>query len=400
MDGSVSVQVNSVEVSTLKEGDYFGEKALLSEEVRAATCIATTEVTCLSLERRVFKERLGKFQFILERKEVPLVPKPEDLEGKEDKHHLDIGFDELDIKRTLGLGAFGRVKLVTHTSTGRAYALKCYAKEKIVTNHLQEHVANERNVMRVLDHPFLLNLHNVYQDSKYVYFLTELVAGGELFTILKKHSCFTEKAARFYAAQVLLGLEHIHDKDIIYRDLKPENLLLDNNGYLKIVDFGLAKACRDKTWTLCGTPDYIAPEIVLSRGHDKAADYWALGVFMHEMCVGYAPFCSDDPLEVYQLILAGELRFPPHSSRLYTDLCRKLMHLQANKRLGMLKDGTKDIIKHKWFSGFYWKGLINFEIVAPYEVAVKNEEDVSNFELYPEEDESRVPTCQKWKPDF
>jgi len=192
----------------------------------------------------------------------------------------------------------------------------------------------------------------------------------------------------------------MHDKEILYRDLKPENLILDSKGYLKIVDFGLAKVCHDKTWTLCGTPDYLAPEIILSRGHDKAVDYWALGVLVYEMCAGYVPFYSDDPMEVYQLILAGDLRFPSHLSRACNDLCKRLMNSQASKRLGCLKNGIKDIVKHKWFSGFDWKGLINFENAAPIQVAIQHAEDASNFDFYPEEDESKVPACPQWDPDF
>jgi serine/threonine protein kinase len=404
MTGSVGVKVNNAEVSTLNEGQYFGEKALMSEEVRAATCVATSKVTCLSLGRNQFKERLGKLQDILERKEAPKETASSGHTpggpGIKDEYYLEISFKELEEKRTLGQGAFGRVKLVTHKTTGQTYALKCLIKEDIVANNLQDHVMNERNVMRMLDHPFILHLHNTYKDSKYVYFLLELALGGELFTFLRKMGRFNEKTGRFYAAQVVLGFQHMHSKDILYRDLKPENLILDSKGYLKIVDFGLAKVCHDKTWTLCGTPDYLAPEIILSRGHDKAVDYWALGVLEYEMCAGYVPFYSDDPMEVYQLILAGDIRFPTHLSRACTDLCKKLMNPQATKRLGTSKNGIKDIIKHKWFSGFDWKGLISFENAAPIQVAIEHAEDASNFDFYPEEDESQVPSCPSWDPDF
>jgi len=255
-------------------------------------------------------------------------------------------------------------------------------------------------VMLALDHPFILKLHNSYKDNKYIYFLLELAPGGELFTFLRKAGRFNEKASKFYASSVVTVFEQLHQKLIVYRDLKPENLILDDKGFLKVCDFGLAKVVTDRTWTLCGTPDYLAPEIILSKGHNKAVDYWALGILIYEMCAGFVPYYSDDPMEVYQLILAGDLKFPSHFSRAAMDLVTKLLTQNQVKRIGMMKNGIKDIFKHKWFAGYDWTALLGRTMTPPIQPVVKNKEDISNFDEYPDEDDTNVPTCDEWDPQL
>ena len=159
-------------------------------------------------------------------------------------------------------------------SSGDVYALKCQSKKAICDNCLQDHILNERKILLQLNHPFILSFHGAFKDDKFIYFVLELLQGGELFTHLRTKGQLEEQEAKFYGAQVLLAFGHIHSKQIAYRDLKPENLVLDSDGYIKIVDFGLAKVVDGKTWTLCGTPDYLAPEIILNEGHDKAVDYF------------------------------------------------------------------------------------------------------------------------------
>jgi len=400
VDGKVDVQKDGDKVDTLESGKWFGEKALMSEEKRAATCMAASDsVKVLSIARASFVEMLGALEELIKR----VAPEEEvaDLAAAEKSHKYgkDIAMGDLEIGRTLGCGAFGRVKLVKHKQSGDLFALKCLTKSEIVKNNLQDHVVNERAVMLALDHPTILKLHNSYKDDTYIYFLLELCLGGELFTFLRKAGRFNEKAGRFYASTVVLAFEKMHSKSIIYRDLKPENLILDAQGFLKVVDFGLAKVCTDRTWTLCGTPDYLAPEIILSKGHDRAVDYWALGVLVYEMCAGFVPFYSDDPMEVYQLILAGDLKFPSHFSRACMDLCTKLLTQNQSKRLGNMKAGVKDIIKHKWFSGFDWDGLVGRKLKPPIAPSLKSKGDASNFDDYPEET-SRPAACPEWDPAF
>ena len=307
--------------------------------------------------------------------------------------------DDLDIKRTLGVGAFGRVKLVKVKAKGqgdnsngaKTFALKCLSKHSVVENGLQEHVLNEKKIMEGLNHPFILKFHCAIQDNKYIYFLLEILLGGELFKSLRTETQFPENWSKFYAASVLLAFCQIHARKIAYRDLKPENLVMDTDGYLKLVDFGLAKRVDGgKTWTLCGTPDYLAPEVILNEGHDWAVDYWALGVLIFEMTAGTPPFYADDPMEIYEKILSGHVTIPSDFSRGLSDLVKKLLRTYQSKRLGRTKGGTAAVMKHKWFSGFNWDALLNKKMPVPIEPQVKNMEDASNFDEYPENDDDFV----------
>ncbi len=318
----------------------------------------------------------------------------------------------------LGVGAFGKVKLVkakngkgsgtegkegrdgeateeqkpaSSAPGGKTYALKVLAKSSIVENGLQDHVMTEKKIMEELKHPFVLNFHCAMQDSKYIYFLLEVLLGGELFRFLRAETQFSESWSKFYAASVILAFQDMHSKKIAYRDLKPENLVMDSNGYLKIVDFGLAKKIESgKTWTLCGTPDYLAPEVILNEGHDWAVDYWALGVLIFEMTAGSPPFYADDPMEVYEKILSGHVPIPSYFSRGLGDLVKKLLKTYQSKRLGRTKGGVSAIMKHKWFSGFDWDALLNKTMDVPIRPTVKNDIDLSNFDSYPEEKETGV----------
>lgn len=338
------------QIRTMRAGDHFGEMALFKDETRSATCTAVTHVQCLTLGREHFILMLGTIQELMNREPPPSATSSlhndrsrsgdhggvgargsphgsgsdalnrkgstEQLDESHAsaaaayKYYMAIQKDELEILQTLGRGAFGRVKLVRHAGSNSAYALKCLVKSRIVENNLKEHVLNEKRVMLALDHPFILKLYSTYKDRKYLYFLVELALGGELFTYLRRKDRFDEPLARFYIASVVLVFQHMHSKRIAYRDLKPENILLDTDGFMKLADFGLAKLVTDRTWTLCGTPDYLAPEIILNKGHDKAVDYWALGILIYELTAGSAPFFAHDPMQVYALIIQGNVKFP------------------------------------------------------------------------------------------
>jgi len=397
-----------------KAGDFFGHKALLTEETRAATVFARNgPVLCLTMGRNDFVNLLGSLEELTTRPQEMTQETASKREGEEEyKHKKDIAFEQLEMlfpstkgldlmkERILGQGAFGKVQIVKHKHSGETFALKILNKNQIVMNGLESHVVDERKVMLLINHPFLLQLYNSYWDSYNVYFLLELCLGGELFSILRKSGRFQEKMAKFYTATVLKAFEHLHSKSIVYRDLKPENLLLDDQGYIKVVDFGLAKVVTDKTWTLCGTPDYLAPEIILSKGHDKGVDYWAVGVLTFEMIAGNVPFLAEDPLEVYQLILDGDLKFPSHFSRSCCDFIRKLLNPVQSRRLGKTRDGINAVIRHRFFSGFDWEGLLARTYPPPIQPSVKSPEDTSNFdEFFFSGDDEDLIECD-WAPPF
>lgn len=267
-------------VATLSRGNYFGEKALLADDVRQASCVAVGKVVCLSLSRDDFIAMIGSWQDITDVKNIQkFAAKQRKIRASvyDSQYHVNIDLEELERLNVLGVGAFGRVQVARHKESGQLYALKSQAKSFIVSQNMQEMVLNEMHIMKQLDHPFISKLHASMQDRKYIYFLLELLPGGEFFSYLQLAGKLSEDKCRFYSAAVILALEELHKTKIAYRDLKPENMVMDARGYVKLVDFGLAKqVVSGSTWTMCGTPDYLAPEIILNKGHNHAVDYWAL----------------------------------------------------------------------------------------------------------------------------
>jgi cGMP-dependent protein kinase len=242
--------------------------------------------------------------------------------------------------------------------------------------------------------------------------LMEFIQGGELWSYVyektdtvkrNKMGGFEMSAVKFYAASVILGFKHMHTKNIAYRDLKPENILIDSNGYVKIIDFGFAKkipnvgadgVSHDKTYTLCGTPEYLAPEIVMSKGYDKGVDYWAYGCLVYELFLGRTPFQADYTTKIFQNIVASDknLQFPAGMDPAHVALCRKLLTSNAAFRLGSLSGGVDDIINDAFFAGFNWDALKAGTLKSPYSPPVKGGDDTSNFDQYDEEASPSVYT--------
>ncbi|CAD0042744.1 unnamed protein product [Aureobasidium pullulans] len=275
---------------------------------------------------------------------------------------------DFTINRTLGTGSFGRVHLVQSKHNQRFYAVKVLKKQQVVKMKQVEHTNDERRMLQKVKHPFLITLWGTFQDSKNLYMVMDFIEGGELFSLLRKSQRFPNPVAKFYAAEVTLALDYLHSMDIIYRDLKPENLLLDRHGHLKITDFGFAKEVPDITWTLCGTPDYLAPEVVSSKGYNKSVD------------------C---PLKIYENILRGRVKYPPYVHPDAQDLLSKLITHDLTKRLGNLHGGSKDVMQHPWFAEVTWERLAKKDIDAPYVPPVKGGQgDASLFDKYPEETEA------------
>lgn len=293
---------------------------------------------------------------------------------------------DFQIMRTLGTGSFGRVHLVRSVHNARYYAIKVLKKHQIIRMKQIEHTNDERRMLKLVEHPFLIRMWGTFQDSRNLFMVMDYIEGGELFSLLRKSQRFPNPVAKFYAAEVTLALEYLHSHNIIYRDLKPENILLDRNGHVKITDFGFAKEVITVTWTLCGTPDYIAPEVITTKPYNKSVDWWSLGILIFEMLAGYTPFYDVTPMKTYEKILAGEVTYPPFFHPDVVDLLSKLITADLTRRLGNLQSGPQDIKSHAWFAEVVWEKLLAKDIETPYEPPITvGVGDSSLFDQYPEE---------------
>jgi len=302
---------------------------------------------------------------------------------------------------TLGTGSFGRVKFCVHKTTETIWAIKMLKKSEVVRLQQVEHMLSEKAILQEMDHPFIVRMTATFQDPRYLYMVLEYIIGGEFFSHLRKAGRFENNFAKFYAAHITLVFEYLHKQDIIYRDLKPENLLLEKNGYLKITDFGFAKKVQFKTYTLCGTPEYIAPEVLLNKGHGRGVDWWTLGILIYEMLCGQPPFVDDDPMGIYQQILAGTVTFPRFIDRNAKSLIKKLLTADLTKRFGCLKHGAEDVKKHKWYTGFNFDDLIEYKCEAPILPNVTSDTDTTNFDHYPDSlEEPPLPIYNNTKDPF
>ncbi|XP_031344035.1 cAMP-dependent protein kinase catalytic subunit alpha-like [Photinus pyralis] len=297
----------------------------------------------------------------------------------------DLTMANFETYRTLGTGSFGRVVLVKKIKTDNYFAIKILDKEKIVRLKQVQHTLSEKHILMSINYPFAITMNHSFKDNSYIYFVLPFINGGEMFSHLRRQRKFDENLAKFYAAQVLLTLEYLHEMDLIYRDLKPENILIDPDGYIKVTDFGFCKMVKGRTWTLCGTPDYLAPEIILCKGYGQTADWWSFGVLMYEMSAGYPPFYAHDSMKIYEKIIGGKYKFPAHFSGELKDILRNTLQLDLTKRYGNLKGGTSDFKNHKWFKGINWLSLYQRKVQPPFVPITKNVGDTSNFDVYDEE---------------
>ncbi|KAI4874244.1 hypothetical protein NFI96_007730 [Prochilodus magdalenae] len=395
---------DAVYLRSLGKGDWFGEKALQGEDIRTANVIAAETVTCLVIDRESYKHLIGGLEDVSSKG-------AEDAEAKakyeaENAFFSNLHLSDFNIIDTLGVGGFGRVELVQLKSDEyKTFAMKILKKRHIVDTRQQEHIRSEKLIMQEAHSDFIVRLYRTFKDSKYLYMLMEACLGGELWTILRDRGSFDDSTTRFYTACVVEAFAYLHSKGIIYRDLKPENLILDHRGYAKLVDFGFAKKIGfgKKTWTFCGTPEYVAPEIILNKGHDISADYWSLGILMYELLTGSPPFSGPDPMKTYNIILRGidMIEFPKKITKNAANLIKKLCRDTPSERLGNLKNGVKDIQKHKWFEGFNWEGLRKGTLAPPIIPNVTSATDTSNFDSFPEDNEDPPPDDNSgWDLDF
>jgi len=314
----------------------------------------------------------------------PPKPAPKYLPPPPPLSRNDINLNSFDIVKTIGTGSFGRVHLVKSRANNKFYAMKAIPKGHIAKEQQIEHIQEEKRILSQLHHPLFIQLSGTFQTRTHLFIVTNYVAGGELFAVLKKKVRFMNNIAKFYAAEVTIALEYLHSKDIIYRDLKPENIMLDITGHIKLVDLGFAKHVPDVTYTLCGTPEYMAPEVILSKAYGKAVDWYALGILIYEMLCGYPPFYDQDQLQLYKKILSGKIHWPSYVTEEAKDLIKQLITPDLTKRFGNLKNGANDIKQHEWFAGVEWAKVEKLGIAPPFIPEIQNEGDTRHFQRYSE----------------
>ncbi|TMW63854.1 hypothetical protein Poli38472_002795 [Pythium oligandrum] len=384
----------------LKANDVFGGESFDDADTYRSTVVSCGRSQCHRLKvsalqrsrSRQFTQRIS-------------------LADKGLRKFCSVNLEDIQLGGVLGEGSFGKVVLVHARLDGgdreQPMALKMMAKSHIIESDQQIQVMREKQALMTLpNHPFIVELYATYQDHNNLYMLMELVQGGELFTLLHNEEFIEtvdEAAVRFYSANVVLGLQHMHKYDYAYRDLKPENLLISREGYLKFVDFGFAKKVpftvvnsegieelHSRTYTLCGTLEYLAPEFVLNTGHDLAVDYWALGILIYEMLVGYTPFGTGDgdTTQLFRNIAmvrtgANHVDFPFHlleNCPMACDLVKRLLQGDPAKRLGVGINGDQDLRQHPWFSRIEWDKLYAMTLEPPYIPPLSGQFDISLFE--------------------
>ena len=352
--GKVDIIKDGQAIRSITKHDYFGERSLLFNNIRSASVVARKKVVCWVLYKSDF---LG---ILNEKMKARLL---ERIELQDDS----VTLSDLNIVKTLGSGMFGNVFLTVHKTKRTLFALKTVDRRKITAYEMEENIVLERKILLQLDNVLIMKLVRTFKDSKRLYFLLEYIRGMDLFDVLRKLDLVKEYDARFYVGCIFSIIEHLHERGIIYRDLKPENMVVDHEGYPKLIDFGTAKFVNGRTYTVVGTPHYMAPEVVLNHGYGLPADYWSIGVMLFEFMFGAVPFGEDesDPYIIYEKIQEHRLVFPKgvDNKNKVKEFITQLLNKNPANRLG----GNFDNLKaHPWFVGLNWDKIISKELKAPY----------------------------------
>ncbi|KAI1825989.1 hypothetical protein F4861DRAFT_145611 [Xylaria intraflava] len=296
-----------------------------------------------------------------------------------------IGLDHFNFLAVLGKGNFGKVMLAETKKSRRLYAIKVLKKEFIIENDEVESIRSEKRVFLIANrehHPFLTNLHACFQTETRVYFVMEYISGGDLMLHIQRGQ-FGTKRAQFYAAEVCLALKYFHENGVIYRDLKLDNILLTLDGHIKIADYGL---CKEDMWygsttsTFCGTPEFMAPEILLDKKYGRAVDWWAFGVLIYQMLLQQSPFRGEDEDEIYDAILADEPLYPIHMPRDSVSILQKLLTREPDQRLGSGPTDAQEIMSQPFFRNIVWDDIYHKRVAPPFMPSIKNATDTSNFD--------------------
>lgn len=370
-------------IYNLLPGDYFGDKTLLQDvnHVSSHEAVCEENVTAWVLSREDIESVIVDLGRLGESREF--------VHAKHKKTSIR-SLKDVNLQRVLGQGAFGTVWLVASKDSGTAYALKMINKRSLLKAKQERGVLREKELLGLLNHPFILHLVASFQDAANLYLVLPLVQGGELFSLVAAKSRVGKglpiNQAAFYAACIIEAMGHFHHRYIAYRDLKLENVMIDEKGYPRIVDLGFAKVIVEKSYTFCGTPDYLAPEIILAKGHNHAVDYWSYGVLLYEMLNGRAPFHRplQSQMDMFKKIVTVQYTFPQSMSQSSKALIESLLVRRVTDRLGVQNRGHYDILDHPWFKECHidCKELIKKNIEAPWKPEVKDPFDASNFEDY------------------
>jgi cGMP-dependent protein kinase len=388
-------------------GEYFGEMALVTGNKRSAYVTAVTAVECLFLKRDLFLKLIQPVRGLIEDKfsdyelNLELAGEAEeqgedeqDLQEFEDgldqslddeeqyKTDMSIEFKHLEHWAKLGSGLFGNVDLVKDRKTDNTYVLKTLEKSQVEFNEQTKTVRRQKMLLQSLRHPLIGRLYRTFRDSANVYMLLEPLMGGTVLTRLQAAGCFNEPTARFICGCVCQIFDYLHNHNVIFRNLKPEKLLIDARGYVKVCDFEFAKLVRssDRTYTMCGTPDFMAPEVILGQGHSYACDWWALGVLLFEMLSGVTPFLETSILKTYEKILSGDVAFPLQFSAHATLFIKGLLQTKPAHRLGYVS--SAEVKRHEFFSKrfFDWQALRQASMKSRLQVQLKDELDTRYFD--------------------
>ncbi|GAN07908.1 AGC family protein serine/threonine kinase domain-containing protein [Mucor ambiguus] len=333
--------------------------------------VDATEPTQIPLDEKLYEVPLAE-NFISSSLSTPLT-----------RDNRKVSLDDFEILKLLGRGAYGKVMLCRHKESGILYAMKVLKKASLFVHAKNaEHTKAERQILEEVRNPFIVQLFYAFQTNDRLYLILEYATGGELFTHMASEHMFTEDVARFYLAELLLALEHLHGLGIVYRDLKPENCLLDGNGHALLTDFGLSKVSIEgsRTNTVCGTAEYMAPEILLELSYDKSVDYWTFGILMYEMLTGYTPFRCGNKKKTLDAILKKKLQIPYYISSDAKDLLIRLLRKNPNVRLGHGEDGMEKLKNHRFFRKIDWKELKMRTGTPPIQPIVTDPSLAENFD--------------------
>ncbi|EAY12892.1 AGC family protein kinase [Trichomonas vaginalis G3] len=305
------------------------------------------------------------------------------MKGAKPPDPTHISEDDFQILSVLGRGTYGKVQLVKYKKTGQIFAMKSMSKRLLEEFDQIEQILTEKNVLLKSTFPFLVSAHFTFQNEDKIFMVIDYVPGGELFSRLKEEQKFSENRARLYAAEIALGLGHLHSLGFVYRDLKPENILVDENGHLKITDFGLAKGkmgTNTTTSTFCGTPEYIAPEILQQFPYTKAVDWWSFGILLFEMLTGLPPFYDENMTKMYRSIINDPISYPPYLSPNACSLLSKLLERDPNLRLGGGDRDFEEIKEHPFFASLDWDDVIARKTTPEWIPPLTSVSDVSHFD--------------------